>query len=61
MGLATNSFTISENHKLVNTKFGFSSWIVKDHGYPSIYILNSDLIKLQQLIRNTTLLYKIPL
>ena len=67
VGLATNSFTFSDNQKLVkalNTKFGFSSWIVDDHGYPSIYIPKSDLIKLQQLIRGImqpTLLYKIHL
>ena len=46
VGLATNSFTFSDNQKLVkalNTKFGFSSWIVDDQGSPSIYIPKSDL------------------
>ena len=45
VGLATNSFTFSNNQKLVkalNTKFGFSSWIVDDQGSPSIYIPKSD-------------------
>lgn len=67
VGLATNSFSIPDNEKLVkalNDNFGFSSWIVDDHGLPSIYIPNSYLIKLQKLVApiiQPTLLYKIHL
>ena len=67
VGLATNSFSISDNEKLVNAlnaKFGFSSWIVDDHGLPSIYIPKKDLIKLQQLVApiiHPTLFYKLHL
>ena len=67
VGLATNSFSISDNQKLVtalNTNFGFRSWIIDDHGLPSIYIPKSDLLKLKQLlipIMHPTLLYKIHL
>lgn len=67
VGLATNSLSIPDNEKLVkalNDKFGFSCWIVDDHGSPSIYIPKSDLIKLQELVAtilHPTLLYKIHL
>ena len=50
--------------RALNTNFGFHSRVIKDHNYPTIFIPQSDLIKLQQLIRgimHPTLLYKIHL
>ena len=35
VALATNSFTLSDNELLINSlneNFGFSSWIINDHG-----------------------------
>lgn len=51
VGLATNSFSITDNEKLINVlnnKFGFNCWMVDDHGLPTIFISHYDLNKLQQ-------------
>lgn len=70
VGLATNSFSISDNVKLItalNNKFGFKCWMVNDHGLgttPTIFIPHSDLAVLQQLVLPymlPSLLYKIHL
>lgn len=67
VGLATNSFSISDNKKLItalNNKFGFNCWMVSDHGQPTIFIPHSDLASLQQLVLPymlPSLLYKIHL
>ena len=67
VGLATNSFSISDNVKLItalNNKFGFKCWMVNDHGQPTIFIPHSDLAVLQQLVLPymlPSLLYKIHL
>lgn len=67
VGLATNSFSISDNEKLItalNNKFGFNCWMVDDHGQPTIFISHSDLALLQQIVSHymlPSLLYKIHL
>nr|NP_043735.1 hypothetical protein AlmafMp16 [Allomyces macrogynus]AAC49236.1 OMEGA orf [Allomyces macrogynus] len=67
VALATNSFSISDNELLIdalNRKFGFSCWIINDHGQPSIFIPRVNLRKLQELVVphiHTSLLYKIHL
>ena len=67
VALATNAFSNSDNELLIkalNKKFEFNSWIIDDHGLPSIYIPKSNLISLQNLISpyiHFTLLYKIHL
>jgi len=67
VGLATNSFSISDNQLLINVlniKFGFNSWIVDDHNLPTIFIPKSDLNILQNIVSPymyPTLLYKIHL
>lgn len=53
--MATNSFFFSEseNKALINAlnfKFDFNSWIINDHGLPSIFIPKKDLHKLQSLV-----------
>ena len=50
VSIATNSFSVSDNELLINalnTKFGFSCWMVSDHGQPSIFIPKSDLKNLK--------------
>ena len=40
VALATNSLTVEENELLINAlnkNFGFYSWIINDHGQPSIF------------------------
>ena len=65
VALATNSFSVEENELLIdalNKNFGFNSWIIDDHGKPSIYIPKQNLIQLQNLISkhiHYTILYKI--
>lgn len=65
--LATNAFSISENELLINAlnqKFGFSCWRINDHGLPSIFIPNTDLSNLQNLVSpymHPTMVYKIHL
>lgn len=67
VGLATNSFSILENQLLIdalNKKFRLNSWIVDDHGLPTIFIPKRDLKNLQDitlLYIHTTLFYKIHL
>ncbi len=67
VGLATNSFSISDNENLITAlknKFGFNCWMVDDHGQPTIFIPHSDLALLQQIVLPNmlpSLLYKIHL
>jgi len=67
VALATNSFSISENKILINAlklKFNLSPWIINDLGLPSIFIPNSDLKILLNLVLPymlSNLLYKIHL
>lgn len=67
VALATNGFSIADNKLLMealNRKFGFESWIIKDHGLPTIFIPKRNLVLLQEMVKpymHNTLLYKIHL
>lgn len=65
VAIATNSYSLEDNNLLINvlnSKFGFSARIFKDHNQPSIFIPKRDLTLLQKRVlpyMHTTMLYKI--
>ena len=65
LALATNSYSIEDNYLLINAlnnNFSFSSRLIKDHNYPSIFIPKKDLALLQRIVlpyTHFTMLYKI--
>lgn len=67
VALATNSFSMVDNNRLVsalNHRYGFNTYIFSDHGQPSIAFRSRDLAKLQNLVKehmHPSMLYKISL
>jgi len=67
VALATNSYSIEDNNLLINIlneKFGLNSWLIRDHGKPTIFIPKRSMSLLQNIVlpyMHSTLLYKIHL